>query len=89
MSNCYTLICEYRSGTYIAQVGANSPHDAVLAWLKLRSVHKYIPTEARSLIKANLKDDPPVTIADTKNVWCHATSARGGLVLINLVLTRS
>jgi SH3-like domain-containing protein len=87
MSNCYTVICEYRTGTYIAQVSADSPQAAILSWLSNRGVHKHIPKEARLGIKAELKEGLPVPITDCKNVWCHTTSARGGLILINVVLT--
>jgi SH3-like domain-containing protein len=87
MLDLYTLICDYRGGTYIAQLSANSPQGAVLFWLKTGHARKYVPKEARSRIAAEVKNRLPISIAGCKNVWCHTTSARGGLVLINLVLT--
>jgi hypothetical protein len=32
MPDLYTLICEYDGGTYIAQMSASSPKNAVLSW---------------------------------------------------------
>jgi hypothetical protein len=84
----YTIICEYHGGTYIAQVSARSPGDAVSSWLNTRSAQEYIPDEALSAVRANLADDSPVAVDDCTNVWCFTTSTTEGLMLINLVLTR-
>jgi predicted neuraminidase len=88
MEDIYTLICEYLGGTYIVQVHASSPADAVLSWLNTRSVQKYIPDEARLAVRATLADDSPVALNDCTNVWCFTTSTKAGLILINLALTR-
>jgi predicted neuraminidase len=87
MKDIYTIICEYLGGTYIAQVNANSPRDAVSCWLSTRSA-EYISGEARLALNANLTDDAPVAVDQCTNVWCFTASTRGGLILINLVLTR-
>jgi hypothetical protein len=60
MADLYTLICEYRSGTYIAQMSATSPRVAILSWLSTRSAQKYIPKETRSRLKIDLEQNPPV-----------------------------
>ena len=62
MSDLYTLICEFAGGTYIAQLTAGSPRDAVTLWLGSSSARKYIPKESRVQLKKDLKDDPPVHI---------------------------
>src|SRR6266849_4754876 len=87
MSDLYPLICEFAGGTYIAQLTAGSPRDAVTLWLGSSSARKYIPKESRVQLKKDLEDDPPVRIDECRNVWCCSTSSKRGLVLINLVLT--
>ena len=83
----YTLICEYDGGTYIAQMSASSPKNAVLSWLGARGSWKCIPKVVRHQIKAGLDHDLPVAIEGVRNVWCLSASSNKGLVLINLVRT--
>ena len=87
MLSLYTLICEYDGGTYIAQMSASSPKNAVLSWLGARGSWKCIPKAVRLLIKEGLDNDPPVAISGARNVWCLIASSSKGLVLINLVRT--
>ena len=54
----YTLICEYAGETYIAQLNATSPKNAIMAWLGARGSRKCMPKEARLRFKENLDNDP-------------------------------
>jgi len=87
MPDLYTHICEYDGGTYIAQMRASSPTNAVLSWLGSRGSWKSIPKAVRLQIKEDLVVNPPVAIAGCRNVWCLSTSSSKGLVLINMVRT--
>ena len=87
MSHLYTIICEYAGGTYISQVNASSPENAVWSWLGTRASKKVIPKEPRERIKEGLDDDTPIAIRGCRNVWCFSASSKKGLVLINLIRT--
>src|SRR5579864_895530 len=89
MTPLYTLICEYAGGTYIAQLNASSPKNAILSWLDTRASRRYIPKEVRLRMKDGLGDAPPVPISGCRNVWCCSACSKRGIVLINLVRTSS
>ncbi len=85
MPDLYTVICEYGGGTYIAQLRAASPQQAVLRW-RDTSVPESLSKEE---ILESLKNDVPVGVEGCQNVWCSTGVGRKGLVLINIIRTIS
>lgn len=88
----FTVIFEYRRGTYIAQVEAKDPRQALARWAKALSPKSVARLGARAKaalvrVLANQGDelDPPVPIAGLSNVWCAGFPVPGGLV--NLIKT--
>lgn len=90
----FTIIMEYRGGTYIARVTAADPESALKRWAdQIKPVDIAHFGEAR---KAELIDaidnwladcQRAVAITGTRNVWCHTQSIGGFLMLINVVAT--
>ncbi len=90
----YTVVMDYRGGTYISQVDAGNLAGALETWadtLDQRSIEELGPRR-----KAELTDDirvqlssgqEPALLDGLVNVWCAAASTSGGLALINVVAT--
>lgn len=79
--NFYTVILDYRGGTYILQVKASDFLAALRIWSKgsPRTKIKGLPRkEIRSLLK-DFDGEVPVPLDDSLNVWC-ATGMPGGHV---------
>ena len=85
MAHLYSVIAEYRGGTYISQLRASSPKEAVLRWTKLPSMPKILSAALRNIPADDLE---PVPIGGCENVWCTSSSYRG-LLLLNIVKTFS
>jgi hypothetical protein len=87
MAHLYTVIAEYRGGTYIKQLRARSAKDAVQKWLKQSdtSIPKNLSAALRRISAETLE---PVLIDGCENVWC-ASSSYKGLLLLNIVKTVS
>lgn len=84
----YTVILEFRGGTYISQAKAISEQTAVDFWI--RSLDETIPeissTDRQALaVGFNLEDLAPLT--GLINVWCTSGLANGHLALLNIIRT--
>lgn len=87
--DCYTIIANFDGGTYIAQVHARTPREALVSWanqLDVRAVAGMGPASRSRLIE-DMIDENPVPIDGTSSVWCASSLVRGKLMLINLVRT--
>jgi hypothetical protein len=91
MERLYTILTEYRGGTYISQIGAETPNAAIQLWSEAKSSDKEdVPAGARVEIRKQLSaGDAPVLVSGRKNVWCISGTYRNQLILINVVLTWS
>jgi len=88
----FTVIFEYRGGTYIAQVKAKGPRQALTRWAKELSPKIVARLGARakaSLVRVLAERSDgltgPTALAGLPNVWCAGFPVPGGLV--NLVRT--
>ena len=87
----FTAILDYRGGTYIQQVSAIGPQQAVRRWAKELDVAA-IPglgrrgglELARSVADHQLV---PTPVAGVASVWCTSTLLCDSLALVNLVKT--
>ncbi len=75
----FTLILEFGGGTYIRQVRAAAPQNALS---KLAA-----GTDAKAKLFRALANDDVVSIDGVANCWCSSTSHRGKFALINIVKT--
>ncbi len=82
----FTLLAEYRGGTYIRQITAASPSGAVLGWCQETGAS--IPRNlAFGLKQLAAERDHAIQIKGCKNVWCLSTTYKGHLLLLNIVNT--
>jgi hypothetical protein len=88
----YTVILDYRGGTYISQVRADGPREALVTWANELdySEIKYLGKRGKQRLIDALENDPyginAVTeLGGLKNAWCGSVTALDGL--INIVKT--
>jgi hypothetical protein len=88
----YTIILDYRGGTYISQVRARSPRAAAKQWARALDVVgvKHLGAKGKQKIITNLENDEyclnePVALTGLVGVWCIGMPIPGGLV--NIVAT--
>jgi len=86
--NLYTIILDFKGGTYISQVSHLSPIDAVCGWADTVSVEDAIAWRLdRSQLTTMVRRDNPIPITGCTSVWCVSGSIGEDLALINIVET--
>lgn len=90
----FTIIMEYRGGTYIAQVAAAHPEFALKQWadqiepIGISDFGEASKAELVDAIDEWLADSQrAVAITGARNVWYHSESIGGFLMSINVVAT--
>jgi hypothetical protein len=93
-SSLFTIIMEYRGGTYIAQVAATRHEMALKHWARQidpSDIAHFGKSRKAELIKRIdewvAERRTASAINGTVNVWCHTETIGGSLMLINLVAT--
>lgn len=86
-TNLFTFLVEFKGGTYIRQIDADSIHSAFDIWKdgELENVAKLSNTLS-SLIQDEIGTDL-VEIDGCLNVWCLSSSVDGVFFLMNIVAT--
>jgi hypothetical protein len=89
----YTIICEFRGGTYASQVLAEDERHALDNWCALVRAEKPIPRSSPYVAKAVLRDIEkfelePQPLDGLVGVWCFSSSLDDDLILVNIVLSR-
>lgn len=86
----YTFIAEYKGGTYISQMQADSIGEACMAWGHYVAQSDDIPLKNKASFVETLQSDlvemPPACL-DTPNVWYFLADAGKGYVHVNVVKT--
>lgn len=90
----FTIVMEYRGGTYIAQVAATRPETALKQWARqidpIKIAHLGESRKAKLVTSIDewiAERGTAAAIAGTVNVWCHTEVIGGSLVLIHLIAT--
>jgi len=84
----YTIILDYKGGTYIGQNHADSAKEALARWLSGIEDQELARWKiTRDELLEIVSSDGPVPLRDCTNVWCTSGSTKGGLVLINVIAT--
>ena len=87
MNLLYTFIAEYKGGTYISQIEAESLGAAVSRW---RQSEVAVIAKASKTDVSNFRFDSlgeGVAIDGCQNVWCFSNSVDDCFLLINVVST--
>jgi hypothetical protein len=90
MTSLFTVILEFGGGTYISQVNAQGPSEALTGWITAQSdtdlsFWKLDRTELTKLFA----EDSPHALDGLQNTWCVSASLANGLVLANIIKTVS
>lgn len=86
----YTVVCEFRGGTYVEQVDATNVRDAVRVWAERLATERPIPRSSTWLAKRVSQDlvlNDPTSLDGMKGVWCITASCGGDFMLANIVET--
>lgn len=91
LETLYTIVMEYRGGTYVSQVTARNVFGALRAWavaLNVDAVAGLGPRRKAELID-QIEDQlaAPVALDGVINGWCASAVTSGGLVLVNIIET--
>lgn len=94
LSMLYTVLMEYRGGTYVSQVRARTVVAALQNWaseLNPTPIQAFSDGRKRELIReieSGLRSGTaPAPLNGLHNVWCTSAALSGGMVLINIVRT--
>ena len=86
----YTIVFEFKGGTYISQYHASNIKEAVLLWAK-NSDNGSIPNISiieKQQIYNSLLEDEPTSLSGIENVWCNFFRIKRKGYLINTILTK-
>ena len=86
----FTIVCDFRGGTYVSQVDASDVRDAVRAWTDILAKERPIARASSYLAKsiaANRNEFPPVALDGLTGVWCITGKCGGDFMLANIIET--
>jgi len=90
----YTVVMEYRGGTYVSQVQAQDVDGALHSWaaaLDVLGIAEFDERGKADLIKEIetqfLNGVGPVPLRGLASAWCTSASISGSWMLINLIAT--
>jgi hypothetical protein len=83
----YTMLLEYKGGTYVSQVSGNTVGVAIKKWAKAVSDQELKSWGLTRAEITRLANDNPLPLVGCSNVWCLTDSTKKGLILVNVVAT--
>lgn len=85
----YTIVFDFRGGTYVSQVAAADPASALAAWVKAtNSQHlRELSESERDILAEKLFESPLVRVDGVRNVWCQSAAVHDALALLHLIDT--
>lgn len=89
----FTIIAEFRGGTYCSQVYSEDVFSAQKEWVKClerdKKEIKFLGDKIISEIILKLNDDDykPIKLSNLNNIWCNSFSTFKGVFNINIVKT--
>ena len=84
----FTIVCEFRGGTYVSQLAADDERDAARRWAEYLKRERPIPRVSSYLAKSvaeELVGYPPVPFDGLSGVWCVTGNCGGNLMLANII----
>ncbi len=89
--NLYTYLLEFKNGTYITQVSANTVQQSMLEWINLLKAEidaiEYLNNQSISAIEQELAEEQPILLKGKQSVWCFSFAIKQGHGLVNIVET--
>lgn len=87
--NRYTIVFEFRGGTYIEQINGDSVMEAANTWannVKISDI-KHLGEAGKSELINQIKTENPTPLNGLHHVWCISGILRSGYFLINIIQT--
>ena len=90
-NNVYTFLLEYKGGTYLSQIKAESPQNALTKWSESLSVTeiKGLGEKTKEQLIKDTKLEEPCLIEGMSNVWCATFVLANNLALLHYVQTKT
>ncbi len=86
----FTVLVEYAGGTYISQVHATGPAEALTAGVSVQSDKDLVAWKlVRDELTLMFAQECPVALDGLQSIWCTTVSLDKGLLLANIVQTVS
>jgi hypothetical protein len=84
----YTVVLDYKGGTYIGQASGDSVTAALSQWVsRIRDEELAEWGITRDELSKIARSDKAVPLNGCLNAWCLSGSTSGGLALINVIAT--
>ena len=85
----FTYVVDFRGGTYISQVRAESIEKSMLSWAKALEVKEiqYLGEKVKEEIIRTVVDEEATPLTGLVNVWFFFVSTQSGPMYINVVQT--
>lgn len=84
----YTIVLDYKGGTYIGQASSDSVSGALVQWLSKIGDQELANWKiTRQKLLDIINSDEPIPLRGCTNVWCLSSSTKDGLALINVIAT--
>ena len=91
MANLYTIVLEFRGGTYVSQVRTDGALEAVRCWAERFKVERPVPRSSSYIaasVLRGLEDLGLAPLDGLEGVWCFTGLCGDSLALGTLVLSR-
>ncbi len=84
----YTVVLDYKGGTYVGQASGHSATAALSEWAsRIRDEELAEWGITRDELSKIVRSDEPVPLNGCLNAWCLSGSTNSGLALINVIAT--
>jgi hypothetical protein len=88
MTSFFTVIVEHGGGTYISQVTAQGPSEALAGWISAQSNSDLSSWKLdRTEMGEVFAKDHPHALEGLQNAWCMSALLSTGLALVNIIKT--
>jgi len=85
----YTIVLDYKGGTYISQASGESPEVALTKWANTINEQDLASWGLSRAEIARLSEDRPIPLENCLNVWSVSDSTKAGLMLVNIIATET
>ncbi len=89
MIHLFTILCEYKGGTYTKQLRAENPVQALEQWAEIFLLDDFLTTPEKEIFAAevqySLREGNLVALEGLQNVWYESFSLEEDLLEVNIV----
>lgn len=88
-NDLYTFVLEYKGGTYISQIEASTPRNALIKWSANLRVDEVagLGEKTKRELRTAAKSEVPVAVKTMINTWCWIPLTERVAVFVNFMKT--